>query len=139
MHEIMFDADDALLERVRALALALPEADERISHGRPWFFTKTGFAIYGGSVKGDHGWLQHPHAVLVKSDPAERPAWLEDERFFVPAYLGPHGWVGMDIDDDSDWQLIAELIETSYRITAAKRLVRALDATAASGADRGSV
>lgn len=127
MHEIMFNDDDPMLGRVREIALAFPEASERISHGRPWFFTKTGFAVYGGSVKGDHGHVQHPRSLLVKADPAERPAWLEDERFFVPAYLGPNGWVGIDLTDDTDWQLFAELIETSYRLTATKRLVRELD------------
>ncbi|MGO1544497.1 MAG: MmcQ/YjbR family DNA-binding protein [Gulosibacter sp.] len=128
MHEQMFDEDDPLLARVRKIALSYPGSDERISHGRPWFFTKTGFAVYGGSVKGDHSvHQQHPAAVLVKADPNERHAWLEDSRFFVPAYFGPSGWVGLDLDGDTDWQLVRELIETSFRLTAPKRLVRELD------------
>lgn len=128
MHERRFDDEDPLLARVRSIALDLPGSSERVSHGRPWFFTKTGFAVYGGSVKGDHGHLQHPRALLVSAEPDERPAWLDDERFFVPAYLGPSGWVGFDLDDDTDWQLAAELVETSYRRTAPKRLVAELDA-----------
>ncbi|MGO2110548.1 MAG: MmcQ/YjbR family DNA-binding protein, partial [Pseudoclavibacter sp.] len=98
MHELMFDHDDPLLERVRSLALAFPGASERISHGRPWFFTKTGFAVYGGSIKLDGVWAQHPRSVVVKAQPAERPAWLEDARFYVPGYLGPSGWIGIDLE-----------------------------------------
>ncbi|WP_225735007.1 MmcQ/YjbR family DNA-binding protein [Pseudoclavibacter endophyticus] len=127
MHEIMFDDDDQLLARVREISLALPGASERISHGRPWFFTKSGFAIYGGSVKGDGGWVQHPTALLVKADPSELPAWLDDDRFFVPGYVGPSGWIGLDLDDDTDWRLASELVETSYRLTAPARYVRELD------------
>ena len=31
----MYDEHDPLLARVRALCLALPDAEERVSHGRP--------------------------------------------------------------------------------------------------------
>ena len=126
-HERRFGPDDESLARVRALALCLPGAAERVSHGRPWFFTKTGFAVYGGAVKGPDGWTQHPSAVLVKADPVERPAWLEDERCFVPAYLGPSGWLGLELDTETDWSLVRELIATSYRLTASAKLVRELD------------
>lgn len=69
----------------------------------------------------------------------ERQALLQDQRAYVPAYLGPSGWVGMDLEpgerctddagdgDGIDWAEIAELVETSYRLTAGPRLVSALD------------
>ena len=38
-HPLMFDEADPLLARVRDLALALPEAAEKVTHGRPTFFT----------------------------------------------------------------------------------------------------
>ena len=42
-HPIMFDDADAMLGRVRDPALALPEAGEKVSHGRPAFFTQKVF------------------------------------------------------------------------------------------------
>ena len=48
-HPRLFDDDDPLLARVRGIALALPEAVEKVSHGRPAFFTRKIFAYYGGS------------------------------------------------------------------------------------------
>ncbi len=126
----MFDEADPILGRVRALALAFPDAAEKISHGRPVFFTTKIFAYYGGSVKVDGAYRQHEQSVLVLLDPQEREALLGEERCYVPAYLGPSGWVGVDVGDDSDWDEIRELLDASYRRTAGSRRVAALDATA---------
>lgn len=123
----MFDDDDPLLARVRAIALALPGADEKVSHGRPTFFTKKVFCYYGGSVRVDGDWEPHDHAIIVLPDPDDRRALLDDERTFVPAYLGPSGWIGLDLDDATDWDEVAELLDASYRLTAPKRLVTELD------------
>ncbi len=126
----MFDDDDPILERVRQLATAMPSAAEKVSHGRPAFFTKKVFAYYGGSLKLDGGWIQHPHSIIVLPDESDRRALLEDERTFVPAYLGPSGWLGIDLDDASDWAEVAELLDASYRLTAPSRDIAELDARA---------
>ena len=126
-HPIMFEDDDPLLARVRSIALALAEADEKISHGRPAFFTQKVFCYFGGSVRDDQEWIAHDAAIMVRPDPADEPALRQDPRFWVPAYLGPSGWLGIDLDDDTDWQEIAELMDASYRVTAPQRLVRELD------------
>ncbi|MDG6107944.1 MmcQ/YjbR family DNA-binding protein [Dactylosporangium aurantiacum] len=127
-HPIMFDDADPVLGRVRALALAFPDAAEKISHGHPAFYTTKVFAYYGGSVKVDGVYHQHEQSVIVLVDPAEREALLEDARSYVPAYLGPSGWVGVDLDGDTDWAEIGELLDASYRLTAGRRRVAALDA-----------
>lgn len=124
----MFDDDDPVLARVREIALGYPEASEKLSHGRPTFYTQKVFCYYGGSVKVDGEWMRHDHAVMVQPDPGDEPALRQDPRFWVPGYLGPSGWLGLDLDDDTDWTEIAELIDASYRVTAPRRLVRALDA-----------
>ncbi|WP_238443582.1 MmcQ/YjbR family DNA-binding protein [Salsipaludibacter albus] len=124
----MFDPDDPWLARVRAFALALPDADEKVSHGRPAFFTRKVFAYYGGSHKADGEWLQHEQAIMVQPDPGERRALEADPRFWVPGYLGPCGWLGLDLDDTTDLDEVAELLEDSYRVTAPARLVGVLEA-----------
>ncbi|MDP3952876.1 MmcQ/YjbR family DNA-binding protein [Microbacterium sp.] len=127
-HPIMFRHDDPLLARVREIALALPEADEKISHGRPTFYTQKVFCYYGGSVRIDQEWIAHDAAIMVRPDPGDGPALRQDQRFWVPAYLGPSGWLGIDLDRDTDWREIGELIDASYRVTAPRRLVQELDA-----------
>ena len=126
-HPIMFRHDDPHLARVREIALALPEADEKISHGRPTFYTQKVFCYYGGSVRIDQEWIAHDAAIMVRPDPDDDPALRQDQRFWVPAYLGPSGWLGIDLDDDTDWREIGELIDASYRVTAPRRLVQELD------------
>ena len=128
-HEEMFDRSDPVLARVRQMALRLPGAAEKVSHGRPVFFTKKVFAHYGGSVRlGAGDWVQHPQSVLVRLETDERAALLDDPRSFVPAYWGPSGWLGIDLGSTSDFSEVAELLEGSYRLTAPARLIAELDA-----------
>jgi hypothetical protein len=124
----MYDPADPLLARVRSIALGLPGSDEKESHGRPAFFTKKVFGYYGGSMRVDGDWVAHDQAVVFLPDPAERPALEADGRFWVPAYLGPYGWLGLDLDDRSDFEEVAELLEESFRATAPQGLVAQLEA-----------
>lgn len=125
----MYDPNDPLLARVRDIALAFPGSDEKESHGRPAFYTRKMFGYYGGSVKVEGVWVEHEQAILFLPDPAERPALVADGRFWVPAYLGPSGWLGLDLEPDSDFDEVAELVEESFRATAPRRLVKELDET----------
>lgn len=124
-HPIMFDDDDPLLARVRRLALALPDATEKVSHGRPVFYTTKIFAWYGGSTKVDGVWEQHPHCLLVLLPEDERLALLDRDDTFVPGYLGVAGWIGIELES-ADWTEIAELLQDSYRATAGPRRVARL-------------
>jgi predicted DNA-binding protein (MmcQ/YjbR family) len=126
-HPLMFDDADPLLRRVRDLALAFPDAAEKVSHGRPAFFTTKVFAYYGGSIKVDGAYQRHDQSVLVLVDPGERSALLDNGYSYLPAYLAPSGWVGVDLTDDTDWAEISELLDASYRRTAGRRRVAALD------------
>lgn len=126
-HPKMFEDSDPYLIRVRELALRFPDAAEKVSHGRPAFYTTKVFAYYGGSVREAGEWQPHNQAVMVLSEPETRPALEQDPRCFVPAYLGPSGWIGLDLDAGTDWDEVAELLEESYRLTAGVRRVARLD------------
>ena len=110
------------LARLRALCLALPEATEKVAWGHPTFRVRDKiFATYGDDgerpslcCKGSPG----AQEVLVASDPA---------RFYVPAYVGHRGWIGVWLDTPIDWNQLADLVEESYRLTAPKRLAARLD------------
>jgi hypothetical protein len=128
-HPLMFDDADPTLARVRTIALGLPEATEKISHGRPTFSAPKMFAVYGGSQKtADGPMTPYAHALLVKVDDSERRALQQDVRFFYPAYLGPYGWLGLDFDAAKiDWAEVAELVDASFRLQASARLIRLLN------------
>lgn len=130
VHPRMYDPDDATLARLRELCLSFPGAAEKESHGRPTFRTKTIFATYGGMTKGGEGVsMQYPRSVLLKADEDEIRRLLEDDRFFVPAYYGPFGWIGLDLSREPvDWDEVRDLVEDSFRHTAPRKLVVELDA-----------
>ena len=65
---------------------------------------------------------------MVQPDASDRRALLEEERVYVPAYLGPSGWIGVDLDERTDWDEVAELLDASFRLTAPKRHIEELDA-----------
>jgi predicted DNA-binding protein (MmcQ/YjbR family) len=131
-HPVMFRDDDPVLAKVRAITLGFPEASEKVSHGRPSFFVTKMFSMYGGSVKPatkGADYVQHPQSIVVKVDDSERRALEQDRRFFVPAYLGPSGWLGLDLARTRtvDWDEVTELIDASYRLVAPKKLTALLD------------
>lgn len=130
-HPEVFDRGDPLYTRVRATALAFPGAAERISHGRPAFFTAKVFAYWTWSERASDGWVQHPHALVVQPADDERLALL-DAGAWLPPYLAGAGWVAVDLD--AAWaERIEELLDMSYRRTAAARLVRDWDQRGQSG------
>lgn len=130
-HPKMFDDADPVLGKVRELALAYPDAAEKVTHGRPAFYTTKVFAYYGGSVRVDGEWVAHDRALMFLADPETRAALLEESRCFVPAYLGPSGWIGLDLPArpaKAVWAEVDELLDGSYRLTAGVRRVARLDA-----------
>ena len=114
--------EDRTLDRLRSICLTLPEATEGQGVGDPtWRVRDKIFAMRHQAAGRSSLWCKAPPGVqdaLVASEPA---------RFFVPPYVGHHGWVGVWLDVELDWDELAELIEESYRLTAPKRLQRLLD------------
>ena len=121
------------LDRVRRIAFALPEVNERMSHGEPCFFVldRRPLCYFHDDHNGDGRislWCAVPPGVqeeLVRADPV---------RFFAPP-VSARGvfstWLGVYLDitgtDKVDWDEIAAIIEDAYRHVAPKALVTELD------------
>jgi hypothetical protein len=113
------------LERVRAICLGLPEANERPSHGRPAFFVrdKRCFAMFMDDHHGDGRlalWLAAPEGMqerLIAGDP---------EVYFRPPYVGHRGWVGVRLDRGLSWDDVAGALEDAWLAVAPAKLVAAL-------------
>ena len=113
---------EALLARVRGLALNLPAAAEKLSHGSPGFFVKGGkfFAYFSENHHGDG-----ITALLLKVSGLDEAAMLieqDPDRFFRPKYFGPAGWVGVVLTDGPDWAMIEAMMGAAWRLCAPKRL-----------------
>jgi predicted DNA-binding protein (MmcQ/YjbR family) len=106
------------IERVRALCLVLPEAFELETWDHPTFRVGTGPGRIFCTAAADGSTL------TLKADPVDREALLaQGDPFFVPAYVGHKGWLGIRADHPrTDWGEVAELIATSYCLVAPKRL-----------------
>jgi hypothetical protein len=78
-------------------------ADNHHGAGRP--------AVWCKAAPGNQG-------LMVRANP---------DRFFVPPYVGPSGWIGIRLDRSPDWKEVGELMRDSYRLVAPKRLIKVLD------------
>jgi len=125
-HPQVIDPRHPLVERVRGICLELPEAVEVEAWGRPTFRAAKPIFAYVSAH------MERPFSIVVKTDPEEHRALVQDERFYGVPYFDRNHWVGTDLDPPNvDWQFLAELIETSYRQVALKRQLAALDAARA--------
>jgi len=108
-------------DKVRELCLALPETNERPSHGRPAFFVrdKKSFVMY---MDNHHGsghkalWCAAPDGMqemLVNAAP---------EHYFRPPYVGHRGWIGVYLDTGIDENEVAGVIEDAYLAVSPKLL-----------------
>jgi predicted DNA-binding protein (MmcQ/YjbR family) len=113
------------LARLRALCLALPEANERVSHGEPTWFAGQGKAF--AMLDDHHHGAKHLSVWLPAGLGAQEALVASDpRRFFRPPYVGTRGWVGVVLDGRPDWRVVAWLVEQAFRLVAHPRLVAKL-------------
>ncbi|MBK5289901.1 MAG: MmcQ/YjbR family DNA-binding protein [Acidimicrobiia bacterium] len=121
-HPRMYSDDDPFLTEIREICLAFPEAIEKEAWGRPTFRAGKMFAVFAGDD-------DHRFTLEFKPDPEDRDALIQDARVFVPPYSGASGWLALDLAAAPvDWDEIRELVESSYRLIALKRMLKDLDA-----------
>jgi len=123
--KLLSRGDALLVERLRKICIALPDANERVSHGEPTWFAGKGkvFAMLDNHHHDSPHlsvWLPQPRdvqATLIETDP---------KRFFRPPYVGGKGWVGIVLDTRPDWDMVAELVREAFVHVASKSLVARL-------------
>ena len=125
------EVPEDIVQRVRALCLALPEVTVRVdeSHSAARS-TAQSFDIRRRSfclLVARRGPTGEPVPLLVlRADPDEREALLSIGRPFFPPRAG-RGRIGVLLTDHTDWEEIRELVTESYRILAPKKLSAPLD------------
>jgi predicted DNA-binding protein (MmcQ/YjbR family) len=105
------------LDRLRSICLGFPGAYEKVAWSAPTF--RVGDRQFAMFTDNHHGvgfagvWLKAPEGAqeeLVASDP---------KRFYVPPYVGKGGWVGVRLDDRTNWKMLAGLLAEAYAGAAA--------------------
>lgn len=112
----------AALEQVRRICLDLPEVSERLSHGSPTWFVR-GKKTFVTFVDDHHG--DGRLAIWCAAPPGAQAQAVEQEpeRFFRPPYVGGRGWLGVELDNDPDWDEMAAICHEAYRQVAPKTLI----------------
>jgi len=112
-------AEDPRLTRLTKICLALAKTS-RQDMGRHAAF-RVGKRIFAYWLNDHHG--DGIAAVTCKVLPGDnqRLAAAEPKRFYLPAYIGPRGWVGLRLDVGRvDWAEVSELVAGSYQLTGGK-------------------
>ena len=116
--------EDPLLTRLTRICLALPEAACRACGSHAAFLVrKRTFAYFLNDHHGD-GIV----SVACKALPGDNVALAaaQPARFYLPAYIGPRGWIALRLDRGRvDWDEVAELVNGSFRLIAPKSLLKA--------------
>ena len=123
-------AEDRRLVRLTKICLALPEAARQYNGEHAAFLVrKRTFAYFLNNHRGD-GIV----AVTCKTLPGDNAALAasQPDRFYMPSYIGPRGWVALRLDVGAvDWEEVAELVVGSYVLVAPKRLAALIDVSGA--------
>jgi predicted DNA-binding protein (MmcQ/YjbR family) len=113
-------------EAVRELCLSFPEAEEIESHGSPNFRARKGkiFAVFALNHHGDG------HVALWLNTPALEQSRLiaSSKDIFKPPYVGPSGWIGVELNRGFSWKRVVELARTAYANSSPPKLVAKLPA-----------
>src|SRR5215472_9707294 len=119
-HPRMYDDSNVAIKRLRKICLALPEAFEKEAWG------ECTFRVSGGSMFAmtDNNHHKSGHvAVWVKAPPMIQEILVKSdgERFFVPPYMGPKGWIGVRLDHKLNWDELAAILMDGYLMSAPKK------------------
>jgi hypothetical protein len=116
----------APLARLRKLCLALPEAHEVEAWGEPTFRVRNKLFAMHAAANNHHGGGRP--AVWIKAAPGNQDLMVRTapDRFFVPPYVGPSGWIGVWLDRAVDWDELRELLRDAYCLTAPRKLAARL-------------
>jgi len=110
-----------ILQRLTTIALALPEARRELSGSHASFRVRKKTFAYFLDNHHDDGIVAVTCKVLPKENAALAKA--QPKRYYLPAYIGPRGWVALRLDlPKINWSEVRELLLSSYLLTAPKRL-----------------
>ena len=120
-------ANNNKLEKVAAICLALPGAEQTLSGSHATYRVRG--KVFAYFLHDHHG--DGIVAVAVKSELGEHLDRVrrDPDRFYLPDYIGPRGWFGLRLDRGRvDWKEVSSIVTRSYLLTAPKTLLKMLDA-----------
>lgn len=109
-------------ERIVGIAAALPDAEASGKQHVTFRVRKKTFAYF---LVDHHGDGRIALACKAAAGEQEELVAADPDRFYIPAYVGPRGWIALDLEaTEIDWSEVEELLKQAYRLTAPKTLAR---------------
>jgi hypothetical protein len=103
--------------RLRELCLALPNVEERVSHGEPAWFVRGKLFV----TLWDHHHDDRVAFLAAAPDGAQEALVASNpERYFRPPYHGHRGWIGMYLDVPVNWNEAADRIREAHAVIAGR-------------------
>ena len=114
------------LKKLSAICLALPQAVREVQGSHATF--RVGKKVFVYYLNDHHGDGIVGFCCKALPSDNERLIASNPRKFYMPAYIGPRGWVGLRLDRPTvDWSEVKELVHGSYLQTAPKRLLKLLE------------
>jgi len=108
----------AVIEKMRKVCLAFPDAKETITWGSP--HCRINDKIFSG-IGDEKGKL----TIGFKLEMDHAQALVQDDRFWPAPYVGKHGWVSTAVSPKTNWKQIQAFVAESYRLIAPKAKTKA--------------
>ncbi len=118
--------EEPRLRKLSAICTKLPEAKRTLTGDHADFRVRG--RVFAYFLNNHHG--DGIVSVCCKTELGQNVdrALREPERFYIPAYVGARGWVGLRLDlPHIDWDEVAAIVKSSYRLAAPRTLVERLD------------
>ena len=120
---------DQRRERLIEICRALPEVTyEFVGREQEHIAFRAGKKTFAYYLFDHHG--DGRIALCCKSNLSEQRRLVRDdpESFFVPAYLGSKGWVGIRLDlNEVDWETVNELARQAFQSSAPRKLAALIE------------
>jgi predicted DNA-binding protein (MmcQ/YjbR family) len=113
-------------EAVREICLSFPETEETESHSMMNFRVRgKTFATYAINHHGD-GRV----ALWLEALPGSQDLYtkMESEHYFVPQYVGPKGWLGVQLNTGLSWDSVIKRVSEAYEKVAPSELTGTVNA-----------
>jgi predicted DNA-binding protein (MmcQ/YjbR family) len=117
---------ESQLRKLVSICLRLPGAEQKTLGDHADFRVRG--KVFAYFLNNHHG--DGIVSVCCKSQLGENVdrASRDPDKYYLPAYIGPRGWFGLRLDRGPvNWSEVENIVENSYRLTAPKSLVKAIN------------
>jgi predicted DNA-binding protein (MmcQ/YjbR family) len=110
---------------VREILVSFPDTEEFVSHGFPTFRVRG--RIFATYTINHHGDGRVALNLIAPSGAQAAFVKVQPKAYFVPPYVGPRGWLGVELDKGLRWETVREHVRDAYEMVAPAELVNAIE------------